>query len=633
MSDALESRSDVAVAAPKPRAPHRSGRWQALLLGRALRTSPLRTAIALGGVGASTLLVLVLLSAHRSLVESVGAYVGQPAIGLWVAPRGTDNLIRSSAVLPAATAHQLRSVPGVRSVSPILRAFVRAERVQPDRRNGGERSHVNLLAIGYPAPEGLAGPPRLVAGRLPGREGGVALDRAAAARLGARVGDRIRLNGVPLEVLGITAGTNLFATQFVFVPWAVAETLSGYRGQASFFVLGLAEGASPSEVGRRIASLSPAYAAFTPAAFVDNNEQEVAAGFRPLHVLISSVGLLVAAVLVALLVQGVVEDRKSDIAVLLALGARVPLVAASVQVRAVLLVCAGCALGAAASWLLRASMERWVPTVELTPAWSDVGLVLAMFCGAATVAASLPLLKLRSIDPRGGVPAMSSALRLDRVSKRRGAGARTVFALRDVSLVIEPGEVVLLEGPSGSGKTTLLTVAAGLLAADEGEVELAGTPLRGLSNAARRAHRARAVGFVFQRANLLEGLNVRENVVLAAALAGMPRDAALQQAEGLLRTLGIAELGERMPNQVSGGEEHRAAVARALVHRPAVVFADEPTGNLDSVAGRAVAESLVSLARSHAVAVLVATHDARLHAFATRRLYIADGRLQESGAP
>ena len=222
-----------------------------------------------------------------------------------------------------------------------------------------------------------------------------------------------------------------------------------------------------------------------------------------------------------------------------------------------------------------------------------------------------------------------SVLELQGVTKRRGKGIQSVRALRGVSLSLEPGEVVLIEGPSGSGKTTLLTLAAGLLSPDDGEVSLAGANLAALSPGERRAHRARNVGFVFQRANLLDGLTARENVLIAAALAGIPHERAQSEAAHLLEALGIAALADRATRTLSGGEEHRVAIARALVHRPAIVFADEPTGNLDGVSGRAVAEALTRLARDGGVAVLIATHDARLRGYATRRVRIVDGLLQD----
>jgi putative ABC transport system ATP-binding protein len=221
-----------------------------------------------------------------------------------------------------------------------------------------------------------------------------------------------------------------------------------------------------------------------------------------------------------------------------------------------------------------------------------------------------------------------SAVRLHEVSKVRGAGRHAVQALHGVTMAIEPGEFVLLEGPSGAGKTTLLSIAAGLLTPDAGDVTLAGRSLGQLTATERRAHRARNVGFVFQRGNLLDGLSVRENVLVAAEIAGIPRQVGEKEASTLLDALGVGQLAERRPDALSGGEEHRVAVARALVHRPAVVFADEPTGNLDGASGQAVAEALSDLTRAEAVAVIVATHDARLRRFADRRLLIVDGTVR-----
>ncbi len=219
------------------------------------------------------------------------------------------------------------------------------------------------------------------------------------------------------------------------------------------------------------------------------------------------------------------------------------------------------------------------------------------------------------------------ALELTTVSKARGRAAHLVRAVRGVSLTVASGEVVLVEGPSGAGKTTLLMLGAGLLTPDAGTVMLAGERLGALSPSARGALRARVAGFVFQRSNLLEGLTVRENVLLAAALAGLDRNRAADHADRLLARLGLAALARRHPATLSGGEEHRVAVARALVHGPAVVFADEPTGSLDSVSGQAVAEVLSVLAREHGAAVVVASHDARLRRFATRRFRMSDGEL------
>ena len=221
-----------------------------------------------------------------------------------------------------------------------------------------------------------------------------------------------------------------------------------------------------------------------------------------------------------------------------------------------------------------------------------------------------------------------NALELRGVSKTRGLGAHATRALEAVTLEAAAGEVVLLEGPSGSGKTTLLAIAAGLLTADQGEVEVAGAVLGRMSPAALRRWRAQQVGFVFQRPRLLEGLSVLENVALAATLAGMARAPATQEAARLLEELGVEALSARRPSTLSGGEEQRVSVARSLVHRPALVLADEPTASLDWASGQAVASHLQRLARERRAAVVLSTHDLRLEPYADRRVRLVDGCIR-----
>lgn len=218
-------------------------------------------------------------------------------------------------------------------------------------------------------------------------------------------------------------------------------------------------------------------------------------------------------------------------------------------------------------------------------------------------------------------------LMLSHICQDRGSGRRQGRVLHDVSLSLESGEIVLLEGPSGAGKSTLLGVSAGLLSPASGDVTLAGLPLRSAAPKTRRALRARSVGFVFQRANLVANLTARDNVRLMAELAGMAPAEAAARADALLERVGLTGLRDRFPRELSGGEEQRVAVARALVHRPAVVLADEPTASLDGESGRAVTELLIELARSVGSAVLVSTYDPRLAPYADRRLTILDGRL------
>ncbi len=217
------------------------------------------------------------------------------------------------------------------------------------------------------------------------------------------------------------------------------------------------------------------------------------------------------------------------------------------------------------------------------------------------------------------------------IVQARGSGRRRVPVLQDVSLEVAPGERLLLEGPSGSGKTTLLGVAAGLLTPQAGEALLVDRPLGRMTPSQRSLLRARHVGFVFQRANLLEGLTILDNVLLAARLAGSNASDARRAARELLERLGLEALLHRFPRELSGGEEQRAAVARAIVHRPSLVLADEPTGSLDRAAGEAVLRELNGLAADCGSAVVMATHDTRLAAFAQRRLRLSGGRLEPVG--
>lgn len=222
-----------------------------------------------------------------------------------------------------------------------------------------------------------------------------------------------------------------------------------------------------------------------------------------------------------------------------------------------------------------------------------------------------------------------SILLMQEIHKKRGHGARSVHVLQGISFSIACGEVVLLEGPSGSGKTTLLALAAGLLMPDAGDVFIDGVSLADLAPAVRRSFRAKQVGFVFQRSNLLSALTVRQNVLLMTELAAISSKIGEKETDALLQHLGLTALAAKYPHELSGGEEQRTAVARALVHRPKIVFADEPTGSLDGASGRAVAEALATLARDRNTAVLVATHDLRLEPIATRKIRISDGLISE----
>ncbi|MEU1723154.1 ABC transporter ATP-binding protein [Actinomadura sp. ATCC 39365] len=202
-------------------------------------------------------------------------------------------------------------------------------------------------------------------------------------------------------------------------------------------------------------------------------------------------------------------------------------------------------------------------------------------------------------------------------------------ALREASLEVAAGEVVAVMGPSGSGKSTLLHCLAGIFTPDGGEVWFDGRRLDTLSDDRRTRLRRTAFGFVFQFGQLVPELTAADNVALPLLLARTGRKAAYRRAAGWLERLELAELGERRIGELSGGQAQRVAIARALVTGPRVLFADEPTGSLDSLTGEHVMELLVGLAREEGTTVIVVTHDARVASCADREVIVRDGRLTD----
>jgi putative ABC transport system ATP-binding protein len=203
-------------------------------------------------------------------------------------------------------------------------------------------------------------------------------------------------------------------------------------------------------------------------------------------------------------------------------------------------------------------------------------------------------------------------------------------ALDGVNLTVQTGEAVAVKGPSGSGKSTLLNLIAGLDRPTEGQVEVAGTELNRLSETALARFRRQHIGTVFQFFHLLEDLTARDNVLLPAQLAGTPRRAALARADELLDALGLAARANAYPARLSGGERQRVAVARALINRPPLLLADEPTGAVDAQTGANITDLLRDLNRGGQTVLLV-THDAALaRLVATRVVEVRDGKLTEA---
>ncbi len=227
--------------------------------------------------------------------------------------------------------------------------------------------------------------------------------------------------------------------------------------------------------------------------------------------------------------------------------------------------------------------------------------------------------------PTGGATSGGPAAQVTGVSKVYGAGDTAVAALDDVTIAFAPGRFHAIMGPSGSGKSTLLHVLAGLDMPTSGSVQLGGTEITALSDDALTRLRRDRVGFVFQAFNLLPTLTAMENITLPLDIAG--RKADRFWLDTVIDTVGLrARLGHR-PSELSGGQQQRVAVARALVSRPEIVFADEPTGNLDSRSGAALLAFLQHASRDLGQTIVMVTHDAAAAAHADRVAFLADGRV------
>ncbi len=217
-----------------------------------------------------------------------------------------------------------------------------------------------------------------------------------------------------------------------------------------------------------------------------------------------------------------------------------------------------------------------------------------------------------------------SLLIVDQVEKNYRQGDRNVRALRGVSLEIASGQFVAIMGASGSGKSTLLHLMAGLTQADSGRVVINGTDITHLSDHALTLFRRKHIGLVFQSFNLLPTLTARQNLVLPLMLDGRAADT---RADQLLNQLGMAERGSHRPDALSGGEQQRIAIGRALITDPAVILADEPTGNLDSANSRAVCELLRDLSANHGRTIIMVTHEPTVAAYANEVIVIKDGAI------
>ena len=211
------------------------------------------------------------------------------------------------------------------------------------------------------------------------------------------------------------------------------------------------------------------------------------------------------------------------------------------------------------------------------------------------------------------------------VFKTYGTGSSATPVLKGVSLQVDEGECVFLAGPSGSGKSTLLSILGGILTPDEGSVALAGQNIYAINQRKRATLRRHDIGFVFQRFQLIRGLNAMENIAVPLVLQGYSQSAANRRAKELLEAVGMPEKAHSIPQRLSGGQCQRVALARALVSEPQLILADEPTAALDSENGRQVMQLLRRLINEHGKTAVVVTHDHRIFEFADRICHMENG--------
>jgi putative ABC transport system ATP-binding protein len=223
---------------------------------------------------------------------------------------------------------------------------------------------------------------------------------------------------------------------------------------------------------------------------------------------------------------------------------------------------------------------------------------------------------------------METVVRATGLTRRYKMGDAFVDALRGVDLSIQRGEFVTLVGPSGSGKSTVLNLIGGLDRPTSGQVWIDGVELSATDERALTRHRREHVGFVFQTFNLLPRLSAEENVALPLMFSGVPHRERLSRARALLQRVGLTARLTHRPTQLSGGEQQRVAIARALVGQPALLLADEPTGNLDTTTGGEIMALLKELNQESHLTLLVVTHDPEVAAFADRVVKLRDGRVE-----
>jgi putative ABC transport system ATP-binding protein len=227
---------------------------------------------------------------------------------------------------------------------------------------------------------------------------------------------------------------------------------------------------------------------------------------------------------------------------------------------------------------------------------------------------------------------MNKAIEVNNVCKSFQLADSTVEVLKNVNLEVEQGEFISIMGPSGSGKSTLLYLMGGLDKVSEGCIRVNGVEMQQLSDADESRMRRNDIGFVFQAYNLIDNLTLEENILLPALLDGKKKKEVMQKAEELMGTVGILKRRHHTPRELSGGEQQRTAIARALINDPAILFADEPIGNLDSKTGQEILELLRDINRDKGITILMVTHSEESTHYGKKIIRLKDGEIVSAAA-
>ena len=366
------------------------------LLRNAIHIRPWRFRFAALGVSLSAVLVLTIAAAYRSATLSITGYIGQPNVDIWVAPQGTDNLVRSSSLISLDYQESLLGIPGVQTVDPIAVGFLSLKRIGAV---GKTTPPITCIGIGYQTHGGLGGPPRIIAGRAPGNFLEVALDQAAAKRLHVGVGERVSINGHQRVVSGLTDDTNLAISYFLFGDFNAAAMASGFLNSASFLLVRAQPGTDISALMKEIRKRHPDIEVFSRQTFLDNCRREVSSGYLPMLLLVYVLGVSAAAALTSLLVYALTEEQRTELAVLLALGVPERKLWVAVGTQGVYLALSGAALGTGLAYLLGWVLDRFYPVFPVNFGLYDASQLLLIFTCASLLAASFPLLRLRRLDP------------------------------------------------------------------------------------------------------------------------------------------------------------------------------------------------------------------------------------------